>query len=150
MRIVIVFALASAAMALAGPAPGADECQFYTYRARVTEVIDGDTLRADVDLGFHVWVRDEIFRLDGIDAPETRAYAGREVSAAEKARGRAAKAALARLVEGRDVVICTVAGRREKYGRYLARIELDGLDVNRWLLEQGHAVPYGAAQPNLN
>lgn len=142
--------LLTIALSAAAPALAEDECRLYTYRDHVTEVMDGDTVRADVDLGFRVWVNDEVFRLYGIDAPETRLGGARQVSEAEKARGLAAKAALAGLVEGRDVVMCTIRDRQEKYGRYLVKLEVDGIDVNRWMIEQGHAVPYGDDRAALN
>lgn len=133
------------------PASGlADDCGLYRYRAKVIEVIDGDTVRADVDLGFRMQLSAEVFRLDGIDAPETRAYGTREVGPEERVRGLAAKAALAVLVEGRAVEICTLRDRRGKYGRYLARIDLDGLDVNQWMLDQGHALPYPERSAGLD
>lgn len=138
------------APALAAPAAAEDECRFYTYRAVVTEVLDGDTVRANVDLGFRIWVNDETFRLYGINAPETRLGGPRETTEAEKARGLAAKAALAELVEGRRIVICTIRDRQEKYGRYLARLFLDDLDVNEWLVREGYAERYMDERASLN
>ena len=120
-----------------------EDCKFYTYHAEITEVIDGDTVRANIDLGFHIWVRDEKLRLHAIDAPELRRYgAGKAVSEEEKAAGVAAKAALVDLIEGREVTLCTIKDSKGKYGRYLAQIYLDDLDVNQWMIDQGHAVPY--------
>lgn len=55
------------------------------YRARITNVVDGDTLDADIDCGFHV-IRTERVRLLGVNTPELRR--GTEE---EKAAGRAAK-----------------------------------------------------------
>lgn len=127
-----------------------DECRFYTYRAKIIRVVDGDTVRADVDLGFRIHVNNEVFRLYGIDTPETQSRGGRVVTEEEKARGLAAKEALKNLIEGRDVALCTIRDKQGKYGRYLARIFLDDLDVNQWLLDQGHAVPYGDRSAALN
>ncbi len=107
-----------------------DECRFYTYKARVTEVYDGDTITADIDLGFHVWLHGEKLRLFGIDTPEIRARANRPVNATEKARGLAARDALRDLILGKEVELCTIKDKKGKYGRYLARIMYDGLDVN--------------------
>ncbi len=42
----------------------------YHYAAVVTRWIDGDTCKADVDLGFHIWSRDVSIRVLGIDCPE--------------------------------------------------------------------------------
>lgn len=41
----------------------------YTYKAIVVRIVDGDTLDADVDLGFYMKTRQR-FRLARIDTPE--------------------------------------------------------------------------------
>jgi micrococcal nuclease len=43
----------------------------YIRQGIVTYISDGDTFDADIDLGFHVYVR-ERFRINGIDAPELK------------------------------------------------------------------------------
>ena len=44
----------------------------YTYNAVITDVYDGDTVTANVDLGFSTWKHGEKLRLHGINAPEMR------------------------------------------------------------------------------
>ena len=58
------------------------DCGLYTYRGEIVRVIDGDTVVADIDLGFNVWVRDEHLRLNRIDAPETGSVEGAAVTTA--------------------------------------------------------------------
>lgn len=112
----------------------------YRYRAVVASVYDGDTFRADVDLGFSTWIKNVSFRMVGIDTPELRG-----VSPEEKEAGYAARDRLRELMPaGAEVLIAsTKAG---KYGRYLADVyrEVDGAEVhvNQTLLDEGHAVPY--------
>ena len=43
----------------------------YTYKAKLDRVIDGDTVDANIDLGFDISVHKRI-RLAGIDSPESR------------------------------------------------------------------------------
>jgi endonuclease YncB( thermonuclease family) len=70
-------------------------------------------------------------RLEGINAPELNTAAG--------VVARDFLAAL--LPSGTQVTL--VAHRREKYGRFLARmIDPDGNDISGLLLTAGHAVPY--------
>ena len=45
--------------------------RMYEYRAKITRVVDGDTLKALVDVGFNMH-HDVTLRLYGIDCPETR------------------------------------------------------------------------------
>lgn len=50
----------------------------YRYEATVVRVVDGDTLILDVDLGFHVWLRGQSFRLLGCNARELHEPGGPE------------------------------------------------------------------------
>ncbi len=81
----------------------------YMYRATLINVIDGDTIRAKLDLGFQTWTRQKL-RLRGIDTPElwTRA-------------GQVAKAFVVdRLENSSGIAVRTT--RPDKYGRYLADV----------------------------
>ncbi len=89
---------------------------------------------ADIDLGFNTWRRNEPLRLYGIDAPEPKG----ETSDA----GKAATAALASRIEGKELVICTIKDRTGKFGRYLVKLYQGDLDINQWMIEAGHAVRY--------
>ena len=35
----------------------------FEYKCKVTNVVDGDTVDVDIDLGFGVWLRDQRIRL---------------------------------------------------------------------------------------
>ena len=69
-RILAACLVIAPAVAIAQDAPS---CGLYTYKANIVRVIDGDTVVADIDLGFDVWLRKEHLRLVGIDAPENKA-----------------------------------------------------------------------------
>lgn len=114
-------------MASAAPAGPA-----YTYRGEVLDVVDGDTIRVEIDLGCDTFVRGTL-RLSGIAAPETSTEAGK-----------AAKAFLAAVFGPgtRHVVIETFKDRREKYGRYFGRVWLGPECVNDVVVNAGHAVPW--------
>ena len=43
----------------------------YVYKAKLDRVVDGDTVDANIDLGFDISINKRI-RLAGIDTPETR------------------------------------------------------------------------------
>jgi len=89
----------------------------------VVGVVDGDT--ADVRLQSGM-IR---VRLHAVDAPER-----------DQPHGAAAKAALARLIFGRNVRVEPV--EQDRYDRLVARIWLDGRDVNAELVRQGEAWVY--------
>ena len=49
----------------------------YEYGAKVSKVVDGDTVDLDIDLGFGIWIKERC-RLLGIDTPESRTRDQRE------------------------------------------------------------------------
>ena len=113
------------------------EEKLYYYRAKIISVYDGDTCRADIDLGMGIWVRNEKLRLLRINAPEMRGP--------EKVAGKVSRDFLRELVLGKEVFIQTKKDRRGKYGRFLAEIWLEEeadhwINVNDRLVEAGQAV----------
>lgn len=97
-------------------------------------VVDGDTVMADIDLGFHTWRRNEPLRLFGIDAPEPKG--------STRDAGKASTAALEARIEGKELTICTIKDKTGKFGRYLVRLFLGNEDINQWMIDVGHAVRY--------
>ena len=77
---------------------------------RLVKVVDGDTLRVDIDLGLHIWAHDQRIRLADVNAPELPTPDG--VAARE--------ALMQRLAAG--VPGLTITGK-DKYGRWLGIIE---------------------------
>ncbi len=90
---------------------------------RVVGVVDGDTVDVRLESGM---IR---VRLHGVDAPER-----------DQPYGRAARRALSRLVYLETVAIEPV--EQDQYHRLIARLWLDGRDVNAELLETGNAWVY--------
>lgn len=105
----------------------------YTYHALVIDCFDGDTITAIVDIGFSITITEK-FRLYGINTPELMKGNNREA-------GKSAKDFLHGLIYGKEVVIKTYK-TKEKYGRFLAEIEIDGVNVNKTMIDSGHAAPY--------
>ena len=118
----------------------------YEYRAKVTRIIDGDTIDVDVDLGFDVWVKNRI-RFMGVDAWESRTR-----NKEEKVKGLAAKAYVKDLLENSDdgkfSIISHGVG---KYGRVLGELFVKGHDksVNELLKENGHAYEYDGGKKKV-
>ncbi len=112
----------------------------YQYRAKLSEVIDGDTVDVLIDLGFNLFRKDRI-RLEGINAPETRTR-----NDAEKVAGLATKARVKELIEIKGQTGFTLDTRkddREKYGRILGVITFDDATVlNSMLLNEGLVKEY--------
>ncbi len=92
-------------------------------------VIDGDTLR---DGG-------ERYRVENIDAPERGARAQCE---AERALAEAATTYVSRWVASASHVEAALSGRRDRYGRVVARIVIDGADLGERMMALGLARPW--------
>lgn len=105
---------------------------FFTRKAKVVAVIDGDTLAVDVDNGFFTWVRMSC-RLKDIDAPEKNTMAGK-----------AAKLFLTNLMPpGTEVVVESISV--DKYGgRFDGKMWIveSGENVADLLLRTGNAKPW--------
>jgi len=90
-------------------------------RARVTAVIDGDTIEVE---------RGERVRYIGIDTPESDACYGPEATEANR-----------ELVEGKEVILIRDVENRDRYGRLLRYVITDGRFVNAELVRLGYAYP---------
>ena len=103
----------------------------YKYRATIGRVVDGDTVDVLVFLGFRV-THEVRVRLMGINAPERNALGGSEATAFVKGK----------LPVGREVIIETFKNPTDKYGRWLATIYLDEVNLNELIVAEGHAVEF--------
>lgn len=113
----------------------------YVYRIKsVGRVVDGDTIDADIDLGFDISLTKRI-RLAGIDTPESRTR-----DLAEKELGLDAKNWLKhRLHDAEDIIIRTqLPDSTEKYGRIIGKLYINGEDIslNQQMIDEGYALEY--------
>ena len=116
----------------------------YTYKISLLKVVDGDTIDAEIDLGFDIKVKKRV-RFMGINAPESRT---RDLE--EKAKGLAAKDRVKQLLGGCDNIQLKSHGIG-KFGRCLGEIMIDIVDgqekltlesLNKILINEGHATEY--------
>ena len=106
----------------------------YLYKALVVGVYDGDTITVDIDLGMSTWKKNVKLRLARVDTPEIRGE--------EREQGLQVRDYVRDLILNREVTIKTFKDATGKYGRYIAEVVVDGLNVNDHLIEQGMAVEY--------
>jgi micrococcal nuclease len=98
--------------------------------AKVTRVVDGDTLVVTLDGS------SERIRLIGVDTPESvHPDASKNVP-----YGKIASDFTTEKLEGKEVQLELDVEERDKYGRMLAYVYLDGEMFNKTLLDEGHAV----------
>jgi len=113
----------------------------YIYRIRsIAKVVDGDTIDADIDLGFDISLSKRI-RLAGIDTPESRTK-----DEYEKKLGLESKEWLKeKLRFARDILIKTeLPDSTEKYGRIIGHLYINAgeVSVNNQMIDEGYAWKY--------
>jgi micrococcal nuclease len=113
----------------------------YEYRVKkVSNVVDGDTIDVDIDLGFNIAYSQRV-RLAGIDTPESRT-----TDKKEKALGLESKQRLKDILAKASVVVIRTQkpDSTEKYGRVLGWLFVDGAEqsVNDALIADGYAWGY--------
>ena len=99
------------------------------YQARYIRNYDGDTVTMIVE-PFPNLMLNETVRLAGVDTPEIRAGCERE-----KFLALAAKDRVRQLLIGRVVSLTVYA--KDKYGRWLGKIQADGESVTDILIREG-------------
>lgn len=113
---------------------------------KVLEVLDGDTFRAAMALGEKIYVFR--FRVFEINAPELkpRLKATDRLQIIRKAR--AARVMLDGLIKGK---ICElVMHGMDNFGRVLAEVSVNSVNVGHVMLESGNAIPFYPTQHRHN
>jgi len=102
--------------------------QRYTYSATVTQVVDGDTFHALIDLGFETLLAQRV-RLRRIDAPEILSADGKE-----------ARELLEKILFRDQGRILMKSVDIDQHGRPIADVWVQGKPIDQELLDRGLAV----------
>lgn len=114
--------------------------QLYQYKCKVVNIVDGDTIDVDIDLGFGVWLQNERVRLEGIDCPEVRT---RDLT--EKVFGNAATQRVVQYFENATDIILVSKAFKGKFGRILGDFQTSSspeTSLCQTLLNEHWAVVY--------
>lgn len=108
----------------------------YQYKCKIVEIIDGDTVKVNIDVGFNIWMNNLVIRMLGIDSPESRTQ-----DPIEKSFGLLSKKRLEEIlpVNSAQIIKTTVD---DKYGRILGDFIVDNESVSASLVRDAYAVPY--------
>lgn len=116
----------------------------YTYNVKIRDIIDGDTIKVDLDLGFDQWLVNQNIRLFGIDAPESRTK-----DLVEKKFGLMTKRKIEEFLQpGSECQMVSVMSQKGKFGRILGEfLVLDKdrkhrFNLNKYLVDNYLAVSY--------
>lgn len=114
------------------------ETNLYLYKVkRFIKNYDGDTIDLEIDLGFNT-IRIERVRLYGVDTYEMRAKDKKEKELAREAQ----RYVELKLNTAKALFVETIKDKTGKYGRMLAIIWYDGINLNDELVEKGYAKEY--------
>jgi len=121
----------------------------YIYRIKqILKVVDGDTIDADIDLGFDISLSKRI-RLAAVDTPESRT-----ADANEKKYGLQSKEWLKHKVENaKNILIKTeLPDSTEKYGRIIGHLYINDQDksLNDQMITEGYAWTYDGGTKKKN
>jgi micrococcal nuclease len=121
----------------------------YIYRIReIHKVVDGDTIDADIDLGFDISLTKRI-RLAGVDTPESRT-----ADANEKKYGLESKEWLKHRCENaKNILIKTeLPDSTEKYGRIIGHLFIndEATSLNDQMIIEGYAWEYDGGTKKKN
>ena len=121
----------------------------YIYRIKqIIKVIDGDTIDADIDLGFDISLTKRI-RLAGVDTPESRT-----ADVNEKKYGLEAKEWLKHKVEnaGHILIKTELPDSTEKYGRIIGHLFVNDQpnSLNDQMVIEGYAWTYDGGTKKKN
>lgn len=104
----------------------------YQYALKNVSVVDGDTLKADLDLGFGVILAAKKIRLEHINCPEK-----------DTEPGVSAKQFTSRwITKNNDCIVVVKNHREDKYGRILGTVTSEGQSLADALKIAGHGVDY--------
>ena len=110
----------------------------HEYKAKITKIIDGDTIRCDIDLGFDIVMANQTIRLFGIDTPESRTR-----DKEEKFYGNISKQFLNDYCpKGSYITLRTHLDKKGKFGRILGEIIVNKVNLNEQMIEENLAVAY--------
>ena len=121
----------------------------YIYRIKqITKVVDGDTIDADIDLGFDISLSKRI-RLAAVDTPESRT-----ADANEKKYGLESKEWLKHKVEnaGHILIKTELPDSTEKYGRIIGHLFVNDQSnsLNEQMVIEGYAWNYDGGTKKKN
>ena len=105
---------------------------FRYFNVEILRIVDGDTIEAEVDLGYHVKFKSK-FRLLGVNTPERRK--------ATMETFRAASAFTQKWCDDHAGQIEIETMEKDSFGRWLAlfRCQVHGDYLNQLLIDEGHS-----------
>ena len=93
------------------------------------KITDGDSIK----------INNNRIRLHGIDAPELNQTCNRYKK--KYSCGLVSLKALSKKIN-KNLVVCRVQNRKDRYGRFIGTCYLKKLNLNKWMVQNGYAIAY--------
>lgn len=109
--------------------------RLYYYNFELIRVVDGDTIRGNVDLGFNLTLSNQSIRLYGINTPEIRGE--------KKEIGLKVKDFVISILHNKNLIIRSFD--KDNFGRLLAEVfyyDKEWISLNNYLLDLNMATVY--------
>ncbi|MDD3793066.1 MAG: thermonuclease family protein [Candidatus Bathyarchaeota archaeon] len=103
----------------------------YSYIGYVTEIINGDSFLASIDIGLDIILTNRRIKLNGVEAPQ---LIGDDADA-----GIVAKDVLKELIFNKKVLLKIYKNVTDEYGRYIADVFFNDVFVNEYMVTNGFA-----------
>ena len=118
------------------------------YEISLIRVVDGDTIVADINLGFDIVLKSQTIRLNNIDTPEIHSD-----DEQEKKQGLISKQKLIELLMVIDtktnqhtpksnIILSVEKNYKDKYDRILGVLKCSDVIINDYLIQHNYAVKY--------
>ena len=110
----------------------------FEYQAKIEKIIDSDTVEFSVDLGFHIYFREQMRLVD---------YSAPEIEGSEKSIGLIAKQKLEEELLPIGTTVLLRSKKTDKFGRWLADIQWTAdQTLTQFLMAQGYGLPWHEGQ----
>lgn len=116
----------------------------YEYGLNIKRVIDGDTIVADIDLGFGIWLSDKHIRLYAVNAPEKNTPEG--IFAKKFTESWVTH-------DTAEYVLNVIEHKADKYGRILGdvymQVGVTTKSLAEELIKSGNGIAYFGGKKNV-
>lgn len=112
----------------------------YKTLGKIVDVYDGDTFTAVFNFkGNYIMYK---FRTYGYDSPEMKPLKTKPNRDEEKKKAVEAREAFKQITNWEHSLVTLHMMKFDKYGRILVKVYKNNVDINQWMIDQGHGYPY--------
>lgn len=112
----------------------------YECLGKIVDVYDGDTFTACFK--YNKQIIKYKFRTYGYDSPEMKPLKTKPNREQEKKKAVEAREAFKQITNWETSLVTLKMMKFDKYGRILVNVYKNNIDINQWMIDNGHGYPY--------